>query len=228
MRLLAASLAMLVTGCTELTPRITPTETPASSSPIVFATPLPVTVPTPVPPTPIPPPATATRAAIPTPAPPAPRPVYVANTGGDGASLRKTPDPEGERIDVLHDGTALTPLGPEQQAGGRTWRQVRDTEGREGWVAADFLSTLPPSSAAAAVSPAADLPTLIPTRPISLPPPPPTPTRAPTRTPSSSSPVTPVVPGAPGQPKPQAPALVVPTITTRFSPPPPPTASPGR
>jgi hypothetical protein len=156
----------------------------------------------------------------------------VANTGADGALFRKTPGPDGERIAVLRDGTALTPIGPEQQAGGRGWRQVRDTEGREGWVAAEFLSSLPASSAATAASPVTGVPTLIPTQRISLPPPPPIPTRAPTRTPGSSAPVTPVTPGGPaapppGAPKPQVPAVVVPTVSTRFSPPPPST-TPGR
>lgn len=228
-RLLAASLALLVSGCTELSRATPPTPAPVSTAPIVFATAVPVTVPTSNP-TAIPPPPTATRPVIPTPAPAAPRPVYVANTGGDGATFRKTPGPEGERIDILRDGTALTPLGPEQQAGGRGWRQVRDTQGREGWVAAEFLSSLSASSAAEATSPVTNVPTLIPTQRISLPPPPPTPTRAPTRTPSSSAPVTPAAPAAPGQPgtaKPQAPAVVVPTVSTRFSPPPPST-TPGR
>lgn len=228
-RLLAASLALLVTSCTELAPATAPTPAPVSTAPIVFATAAPVTVPTSNP-TPIPPPPTATKPAIPTPAPAAPRPVYVANTGGDGATFRKNPGPDGERIDILRDGTALTPLGPEQQAGGRVWRQVKDNQGREGWVAAEFLSSLPASTAAAAQSPVTTVPGLIPTQRISLPSPPPTPTRAPTRTPSSSAPVTPAAPAGPGQPgtaKPQAPAVVVPTVSTRFSPPPPST-TPGR
>src|SRR6185369_5870713 len=115
----------------------------------------------------------------------------------------------------------------------RAWRQVRDAQGREGWVAAEFVTSAAPASASALGSPAADLPTAFPTRPISIPPPPPTPTRAPTRTPSSSAPVAPsgpsapAGPGAPATAKPQAPAVIVPTVVTRFSPPGP-TASPGR
>jgi hypothetical protein len=224
--LLAISLALLVTGCTDLSPAVPPTPAPVSTAPIVFATAAPVTAPASNP-TPIPPPPTATRPAIPTPAPAAPRPVYVANTGGDGVVFRKAPGPDGERVDVLKDGTALTPLGPEQQAGGRSWRQVRDTQGREGWVAAELLSTLPSGSTASAASPVTDVATMIPTQRISLPPPPPTPTRAPTRTPSTSAPAAPASPGQPSTARPQAPAVVVPTISTRFSPPPP-SSTPGR
>lgn len=214
-RCLTALAAMtLLAACVLPERMIPPTAAPVSTAPIVFATASPQPTLITAFPTPIPPPATATsvRAAIPTPAPAPPRPLYVANTGGDGLALRGSPSSGGERIAVLPEGTTLTPTGPEEQTDGRRWRQVRDPQGREGWVAADFLSASPPAASLTAGSPEVGPATLLPTQVIAVPPPPPTPTRAPTRTPASSAPVT------PGVEKPQAPAVVVPTIGTRFSP----------
>src|SRR5262249_20807764 len=137
---LLATLAVvpLLTACGALVPPRTPTAAPVSTAPIVFATASPAPVQTPFQ-APIPPPPTQTAApAIPTPAPPAPRPLYVPNTGTDGLTLRRTPATDGERIAVLPDGSAVTPTGQDQQVAGRQWRQVRDAQGREGWVAADF------------------------------------------------------------------------------------------
>jgi Bacterial SH3 domain len=202
----------LLTACTGLMRTSTPTPAPVSTAAIVFATTAPATLQTTVS-TPIPPPLTPTSPPIPTPVPAAQRPanVYVANTGTDGLSLRTTPATDGERIALLPEGAPLTPTGQEQQVEGRRWRQVRDSQGREGWVAADFLSPSAPLVTSAGASPVTDRPTPPPTQPIAVPPPPPTPTRQPTRVPEQSAPVAPS--------KPQAPAVIVPTIGTRFSPP---------
>jgi hypothetical protein len=212
-RLLSILVVMpLLTACTGLMRTSTPTPSPVSTAPIVFATTAPATLQTTVS-TPIPPPRTPTSAPIPTPVPAAQRPAnaYVANTGADGLSLRTTPATDGERIALLPEGAALTPTGQEQQVEGRRWRQVRDGQGREGWVAADFLSPSPPLVTSAGASPAAERSTPPPTQAVGVPPPPPTPTRQPTRVPEQSAPVAPS--------KPQVPAVVVPTIGTRFSPP---------
>jgi hypothetical protein len=146
--------------------------------------------------------------------------VYVANTGGDGLSLRRTPASSGEQIAVLPEGTELTPTGQEQQADGRRWRQVRDTEGREGWVAADFVSASVAAEPIPDVSPVAEGPTPLPTRSGLIPPPPPTPTRAPTRTPASSAPIAPVAPppAVPANPVPVAPAPANPVPAARATP----------
>jgi hypothetical protein len=82
-------------------------------------------------------PAAAVASPDPTAAPPAV--LIVANAGADGVRLRAAPD-SGDALKVLPDGASLQSLGDERQAGGRTWRRVRDTTGAEGWVAADFLS----------------------------------------------------------------------------------------
>jgi hypothetical protein len=213
--------APLLTACSVSPREPAPTPAPVSTVPIVLATSPPTTVPTTVS-TPIPPPPTPASPPIPTPVPPTARPanVYVAKTGSDGLTLRSTPATDGERIALLPEGSPLTPTGQEEQTDGRRWRQVRDAQGREGWVAADFLSTSPPLGASAGASPVTNRPTAPPTQAIVLPPPPPTPTRAPTRVPGTSAPVTP----APGRQ--QSPAVVVPTIMTRFSPPPPASPTP--
>ena len=65
--------------------------------------------------------------------------VRVANTGGEGASLREQPSTSATRVKGLTDGTVLEVIGADQQAEGRAWRNVRDPEGATGWVAAEFL-----------------------------------------------------------------------------------------
>ena len=65
--------------------------------------------------------------------------VYVvANTGGDGLNLRRTPGPDGEVITRLPDGTRLESVGPDRTVNGVVWRNVRAPDGSEGWVAAEF------------------------------------------------------------------------------------------
>jgi hypothetical protein len=71
-------------------------------------------------------------------APAGPR-LRVAGTGGEGLSLRSGPTTTAARVKTLADGTMLEPLGQEQSAEGRSWRQVRDPAGATGWVAAEFL-----------------------------------------------------------------------------------------
>ena len=59
---------------------------------------------------------------------------------------------------VLPDGTPLTPTGELQQVDGRRWIKVTDAQGRDGWVAAEFLTPDAPASVAA-TSPAMAAPT---------------------------------------------------------------------
>src|SRR5262249_57899347 len=79
--------------------------------------------------------------AIPTLAPsatPTPASLRVANTGGNGANLRDTPA-TGKVPIILSDGALVAVLGPDQQAGGKTWKKVRDGAGHVGWIVADYL-----------------------------------------------------------------------------------------
>ena len=65
--------------------------------------------------------------------------VRVADTAGQGASLRESPSSSATRIKVLIEGTVVDAIGPEQQAEGRGWRNVRDSTGATGWIASEFL-----------------------------------------------------------------------------------------
>jgi hypothetical protein len=142
--------------------------------------------------------------------------LYVANTGGQGLTMRRSPG--GDAVAVLPDGTVLTTTGEEQPSNGRQWRQVRDAQGREGWVAADFLSAeAPPLQPTRVVSPVAASPTPLPRAPL-----PPTSTLpilfAPATPRPSDGPPPAASPAA-------ATAPAVSTLFTRFSPPSP-TATP--
>ena len=77
-------------------------------------------------------------AATPTTAAGATRAYVVANTGGDGLNLRRTPGPDGEVVTRLPDGTRLESVGPDRTVNGVVWRNVRAPDGSEGWVAAEF------------------------------------------------------------------------------------------
>lgn len=72
-------------------------------------------------------------------APPGPsgRVFVVANTGGQGVFLRRTPSFE-DRDTAYRDGTRLEQIGPDVTAEGRAWRHVRAPDGRAGWVPAEF------------------------------------------------------------------------------------------
>jgi hypothetical protein len=130
--------ALAGSACTDALRPATPTPTAA---PVVLATPVPtatLTV-TLVQPTPISPPTQATAAPE-----VAERTLYVTNTDGQGLTLRQAPG--GTPLGSIKDDAAVTALGEEQREGDRLWRKVRDPEGREGWVAADFLTDRAPAS----------------------------------------------------------------------------------
>jgi hypothetical protein len=63
----------------------------------------------------------------------------VAGTDGAGLSLRDAPSATAARIGTIAEGAVVETIGEPLQGEGRTWRQVRDPQGKEGWVAADFL-----------------------------------------------------------------------------------------
>ena len=64
--------------------------------------------------------------------------VSVTGTDRSGVHFRATPG--GASIGTFPDGTRLLVVGENQQASGRTWRNVRSPNGVVGWVAADYLS----------------------------------------------------------------------------------------
>lgn len=72
-------------------------------------------------------------------APPSAPRVRVANTGGQGVNLRAEPGTTSPGLALLREGVALEIVGPDRQVGDRTWRNVRQSGGPSGWVAAEFL-----------------------------------------------------------------------------------------
>lgn len=87
---------------------------------------------------PVAPAATAPAAEpTPVPAPPPPRAFLVANTGGDGLYLRRSPQ-GGDRLKAWPENTPLVEIGPESAAAGETWLHVRAPDGTEGYVPARY------------------------------------------------------------------------------------------
>lgn len=119
-----------------LTPSATPTPTPsatATNTPIATLTQTPTPTATPTP----------TQTATPSPTPtetltPTPIPAVIANTGGLGAFLRDAP--AGKVIAALPEGTPVEILYRRETANNMEWVEVRDAQGRIGWVAAQFLA----------------------------------------------------------------------------------------
>ncbi len=66
--------------------------------------------------------------------------VKVVNTRGLGVNLRAAAGERAPRIKTLPEGAQLEAIGPEQQADGLAWRNVKDQTGASGWVAATFIS----------------------------------------------------------------------------------------
>lgn len=103
--------------------------------------------------------------AIPTATPkpkPTPFPMAVYNTDGDGVYLNRTAGGgSGSRIKGWPDRTILQVIGEDQNMYGQTWRNVRDPQGNEGWVPAQYLvnpSRLPPATATPTPKPATPTP----------------------------------------------------------------------
>jgi hypothetical protein len=135
--------------------------------------------------------------------------LVVARTDGAGLSIRSTPGTSGERIKVWPEGTKMVPLGEERQADGLTWRRVRDPDGNEGWVAAEFLvdeatfATLPTPVPRPTAPPKPAAPTAAPTRAgptATFPPLRPTFTPMPADSPAPAKPAAPPAPAKPAAP----------------------------
>jgi len=62
----------------------------------------------------------------------------VSGTGKAGLKLRETPN--GKVLLVLPEGAGLEAQGDQQQAAGLTWVHVHTADGKDGWVAASFVS----------------------------------------------------------------------------------------
>ena len=67
----------------------------------------------------------------------------VINTSEQGLNLRADHATVAEVLTFYSDGTRLEQIGEDFVGPDRLWRQVRGPDGREGWVAADFLQSAP-------------------------------------------------------------------------------------
>ena len=63
--------------------------------------------------------------------------LVVANTGGEGAYLRATPNLD-DRVRAWPEGVRLKVIGPDAAAGGIQWKQVEDPAGNRGWIPAEY------------------------------------------------------------------------------------------
>ena len=64
----------------------------------------------------------------------------VGNTGGSGANLRREPNAQSERVELVPDGALVDLVDPGREVGGAMWREVRTDSGATGWISAEFLS----------------------------------------------------------------------------------------
>ena len=80
---------------------------------------------------------------------PQPRLVIVLPVQVTRAYRYARPPGTGDRLKVLKDGAELTVLGAAQQVAGHSWAHVKDQDGIEGWVAAEFTTPARANAAAA-------------------------------------------------------------------------------
>jgi hypothetical protein len=65
------------------------------------------------------------------------RTFVVANTGGEGVYLRRTPR-LADRDTAYVEGTQLVAIGADEQSDGQTWHHVRAPDGKTGYVPAQY------------------------------------------------------------------------------------------
>ena len=66
--------------------------------------------------------------------------VKVVNTENQGVRFRQRPSTEGQVLRSLPEGAILEVVGPDANADGVAWRNVREPGGAVGWVAAEFVA----------------------------------------------------------------------------------------
>jgi hypothetical protein len=63
--------------------------------------------------------------------------IKVANTGGEGVFLRKSPRMD-DKSTAWTEGTRMRVIGPDVDSEGRRWKHVADPDGRTGFVPAEY------------------------------------------------------------------------------------------
>ncbi|MBI2865706.1 MAG: hypothetical protein HYX94_14250 [Chloroflexi bacterium] len=76
----------------------------------------------------------------------APRAVVVANTGGEGVSIRRTTS-DADKIKPWPDGALMLVIGDERQVEGRAWQNVQDPDGNIGSIPTEYLAVPSPTPA---------------------------------------------------------------------------------
>jgi hypothetical protein len=70
---------------------------------------------------------------------PGPEMVKVKDTDGSGANMRDKPGQTGTVMKTIPEGTTLEVIGEDRQMDGKTWKNVKDESGAQGWIAAELL-----------------------------------------------------------------------------------------
>jgi hypothetical protein len=113
---------------------------PPMVTPRVTAANAPTATPTPSVPTPAP---TLAPTVEPTPTPQL-QVARIANTSGQGVSVRQQPGPQAPRAGVLREGTRVLLTGNDQTVAARPWREIEtEDHNLKGWVLGDFVQVLP-------------------------------------------------------------------------------------
>jgi hypothetical protein len=117
--------AVTVAPTLAVTPRVTAANAPTAT--------VPPSAPTPAP----------TPTVEPTPTPQL-QVARIANTSGQGVSVRQQPGPQAPRTGVLREGTRVLLTGNDESVAARPWREIETEDHKmKGWVLGDFIQVLP-------------------------------------------------------------------------------------
>jgi hypothetical protein len=72
--------------------------------------------------------------------------VWIGNTGGSGVYLRHSPH-DGDRGDVLTDGTKVTITGAQVEGDGKNWYPITTDNAGEGYVPVEYVTRTEPTGA---------------------------------------------------------------------------------
>jgi hypothetical protein len=94
--------------------------------------------------------------------------VKVVNADGGSVNVRAEPSTSAEVVTQVTEGTTLDIVGANKDGDERTWRNVKTSDNKAGWIASTFLETVSAPAPAPGPSPVASpspLSTLVPTGP---------------------------------------------------------------